>query len=144
MNGGGEGAVAQKPTRIKPPMGHDNGWWWEKVAEGDCLPIQRCTGCGKLRHPPRPMCDACGSQEWDSIEASGKATLHTFTVIHYPQFPGYEYPIISAIVDLEEGERMASTIVECKPEDVSIGMALEMVIQEDEDGFKIPFFKPAS
>ncbi|MEM9175514.1 MAG: bifunctional MaoC family dehydratase N-terminal/OB-fold nucleic acid binding domain-containing protein [Myxococcota bacterium] len=143
-DGGGEAAVAQKPTRIKPPMGHDNGWWWEQVAEGDCLPIQRCTECGKLRHPPRPMCDACGSQDWDAVEASGKATLHTFTVIHYPQFPGYEYPIISAIVDLEEGERMASTIVDCKPEDVSIGMALEMVIQEDEDGFKIPFFKPAS
>ncbi len=137
-------AVAQKPTRIKPPMGHDNGWWWEKVAEEGVIPIQRCTSCGKLRHPPRPMCDACGAQGFDSIAASGKATVHTFTVIHYPQFPGYEYPIISVIVDLEEGERMASALVDCKPEDVSIGMAVEAVIHEDEDGFKIPFFKPAA
>jgi uncharacterized OB-fold protein len=90
------------------------------------------------------MCDACGHQDFDSIAASGNATLTTFTVVHYPQFPGYEYPIISIIVDLEEGERMASTLVECKPENVSIGMALEAVIHEDEDGFKIPFFKPAS
>ena len=80
----------------------------------------------------------------DAIAASGRATVHTFTVIHYPQFPGYEYPIVSIIVDLEEGERMASTLVDCKPEDVSIGMAVEAVIHEDEDGFKIPFFRPAA
>lgn len=136
-------AVAAKPTRIKPPMGQDNAWWWEKVAKDDVLPIQRCTGCGKLRHPPRPMCDACGSQQWDSIAASGRGTVHTFTVIHYPQFPGYDYPIVSIIVDLEEGERMASTLVECKPEAVTIGMPVELVIHRDDDGFKIPFFRPA-
>ena len=140
---GEDAAVAARPSRIKPPMGKDNGWWWERVAEDDVLPIQRCTECKKLRHPPRPMCDACGSQSYDSIDASGKATLHTYTVIHYPQVPGYEYPLISIIVDLEEGERMVSTLVECKPEDVRIGMPVEMVIQEDEDGFKLPFFKPA-
>jgi uncharacterized OB-fold protein/acyl dehydratase len=141
---GGEAAVAQKPSRIKPPMGHDNGWWWTRVADDGVIPIQRCTGCQKLRHPPRPMCDACGEQAFDSIDASGLGTLHTFTVVHYPQFPGYEYPIISIIVDLEEGERMASSLVECEPEDVKIGMAVEAVIHEDEDGFKIPLFKPAS
>lgn len=140
---GRSAAIAAKPTRIKPPLGHDNGWWWEKVAKEDVLPIQRCADCGKLRHPPRPMCDACGSQKWDSIAASGRGTVHTFTVIHYPQFPGYDYPIVSIIVDLEEGERMASTLVECKPEAVSIGMPVELVIHRDDDGFKIPFFRPA-
>ena len=140
----GEAGVAQKPTRIKPPMGRDNGWWWEKVASDDVIPIQRCTSCQKLRHPPRPMCDACGEQGFDSIAASGHATLTTFTIVHYPQFPGYEYPMISIIVDLEEGERMASTLIDCAPDDVTIGMALQAVIHEDEDGFKIPFFRPAS
>lgn len=137
-------AVAAKPTRIKPPMGQDNGWWWERVAKDNVLPIQRCADCKKLRHPPRPMCDACGSQKFDSIAASGRGTIHTFTVIHYPQFPGYEYPIVSIIVDLEEGERMASTLVECKPEQVEIGMPVELLIHTDEDGFKIPFFRPAA
>ena len=136
-------AVAAKPTRIKPPMGQDNGWWWERVAKDGVLPIQRCSDCKKLRHPPRPMCDQCGSQKFDSIAASGRGTVHTFTVIHYPQFPGYEYPIISIIVDLAEGERMASTLVECKPEDARIAMPVELLIHTDEDGFKIPFFRPA-
>jgi len=138
-----DAARPQKPSRIKPPMGHDNGWWWDRVSEDEIIPIQRCTSCQKLRHPPRPMCDGCGSQGFDSIAASGRATIHTFTVIHYPQVPGYEYPIIAIIVDLEEGERMASTLTGCKPEDVSIGMAVEVVIHEDEDGFKIPLFRPA-
>jgi uncharacterized OB-fold protein len=139
-----EPAVAAKPSRIKPPMAKDNGWWWERVAEDEILPIQRCTACQKLRHPPRPMCDACGSQAFDSIAASGKGTVHTYTVIHYPQVPGYDYPLVSIIVDLEEGERMVSALTECAPEDCRIGMPVEMVIHEDEDGFKIPFFKPAS
>ena len=141
--GTSDDALPQKPSRIKPPMGHDNGWWWDRVAEDEIIPIQRCMNCQKLRHPPRPMCDGCGSQDFDSVAASGKATVHTFTVIHYPQVPGYEYPIIAIIVDLEEGERMASTLTECKPEDVSIGMAVEALIHEDEDGFKIPLFRPA-
>jgi uncharacterized OB-fold protein len=140
---GGEAAVSRKPSRMKPPMGHDNGWWWKRVAEDGVLPIQRCTACQKLRHPPRPMCDACGSKKFDSIDATGRGTVRTFTVIHYPQFPGYEYPIVSVIVDLEEGERMVSTLVDCKPEDCCIGMAVEVVIHEDEDGFKIPFVRPA-
>ncbi len=135
--------VASKPARIKPPMGHDNAWWWERVSEEGVLPIQRCAGCEKLRHPPRPMCDDCGSLEFDSIVASGKATIHTFTVIHYPQVPGYEYPMVAIIVDLEEGERMASTLIDCAPEAARIGMAVELVIHEDDDGFKIPFFRPA-
>jgi len=137
------GEVARKPTRMHPPMAHDNAWWWEKVAAEDVLPIQRCSECGKLRHPPRPMCDACGSQDYDAVAASGRGRVHTYTVIHYPQFPGYEYPIVSVIVDLEEGERIVSTLVNCKPEDCSIGMPVKLLVHEDEDGFKLPFFEPA-
>jgi hypothetical protein len=69
--------------------------------------------------------------------------VHTFTVMHSPQIPGYEYPLVAALIDLEEGERIASNVVECAPEDVSIGMPVEVVIHEDEDGFKLPMFRPA-
>ena len=132
----------EKPARIKPPMGPDNGWWWEQVAAGR-IPIQRCAECGKLRHPPRPMCDACQSLEWGSVEATGRGTLRAYTVIHYPEFPGYSYPIVAGLVDLEEGERMLSHVVGCAPEDVHVGMALEGFVHEDEDGFKLPMFRPA-
>ena len=140
-SGGGE-AEAYVPARIKPPMGHDNAWWWNEVAKGR-IAIQRCKGCQELRHPPRPMCPSCRSMEWDSVEISGRGTLHTFTVIHYPQFPGYEFPICAALVDLEEGVRMVSDVMDCKPEDLEIGMKLQAYVHEDDDGFKLPLFRPA-
>jgi uncharacterized OB-fold protein len=131
-----------KPSRIKPPMAEDNAWWWEQAAN-DKLVIQRCTGCSALRHPPRPMCDGCRSTEWDFIESSGRGTLASFTVLHHPQVPGYEYPLTIALVDLEEGTRIVSELVDCERESVSIGMSVEARIHEDEDGFKLPVFAPA-
>ena len=81
--------------------------------------------------------------EWDHVAASGRGTLHTFTVIRYPQFPGYDFPIIAALVDLEEGTRLMSSIVGCDPADVRIGMPLVAEIHRDEDGFALPIFRPA-
>jgi uncharacterized OB-fold protein len=131
-----------KPGRIKPPLGHDNAWWWQQAGEGK-LTIQRCASCQTLRHPPRPMCSECRSMEWDFIESSGRGTVNSFTVLHHPQFPGYDYPLTIILVDLEEGTRLTSQLVECDRGDVSFGMAVEMFIHEDEDGFKIPVFRPA-
>ena len=131
-----------KPGRIRPPLGHDNGPWWEEVAQGR-IPIQKCRGCGALHHPPRPMCAKCGGMEMGFIAASGRGTVHSFTVIHHPQFPGYEFPIIAALIDLEEGTRLMSSLTDCKPEQVSIGMRVQGYIHEDEDGFKLPLFRPA-
>ncbi len=129
-------------TRIKPPLGHDNAWWWEMAAEGK-LGIQCCSQCKTLRHPPRPMCGECGSMEWHALEASGTGTVCSFTILRHPQFPGYEYPLIIILVDLEEGTRITSQLVDCEPEDVSFGMPVTMKIQEDPDGFKLPVFVAA-
>jgi uncharacterized OB-fold protein len=128
--------------RIKPPRGHDNSWWWDMAAEGK-LGIQRCKGCDTLRHPPRPMCGECRSLEWDTVEASGRGTICSYTVLHYPEFPGYEYPLVIVLVDLEEGTRVTSQLLNVDPSDVDFGMAVEMVIHEDPDGFKLPMFQPA-
>lgn len=135
--------VMSKSFRIKPPMGHDNKWWWEQ-AGNDVLAIQQCSNCKTLRHPPRPMCSECGSQEWGFIEASGKGTVASYTVLHYPQFPGYDYPLIIVLVDLEEGTRITTQLKNCTPEEVEFGMAVSAIIHEDEDGFKLPMFEPAS
>lgn len=128
--------------RIKPPQGEDNAWWWEQAAQG-VLAIQRCAGCKTLRHPPRPMCGECRSLEWDFVQASGRGTVCSYTVLHHPQFPGYEYPLIIILVDLEEGTRFTSQLVDCEPDAVRFDMPVEMVIHEDPDGFKLPVFRPA-
>ncbi len=132
----------ERPSRIKPPMARDNAWWWQAVEKGR-LPIQRCAQCGQLRHPPRPMCDACGSVEFDSIDACGRGSVHSFTVVEHPQFPGYEYPIIVVLIDLAEGERIVSNLIDCAPDDCRIGMPVEVVFETGEDGMVLPLFRPA-
>lgn len=132
-----------QPGRIKPPMGHDNAWWWRRAAEG-VVAIQRCTRCGTLRHPPRPMCSECRSLEWDHIAASGKGHVASYTVLYHPQFPGYEYPLIIVLVDLDEGTRITAELKGCVPEDVRFGMAVTAFLHEDADGFRLPMFHPAA
>lgn len=129
-------------ARIKPPLGHDNAWWWEMAAEGK-LGIQQCSNCQALRHPPRPMCGECRSLEWQAVEASGRGTVCSFTVLRHPQFPGYDYPLVIVLVDLEEGTRLTSQLVDCEPEAVRFGMPVSMKIHEDPDGFRLPVFVPA-
>ena len=130
-------------VRIKPPMGLDNAWWWEMAAR-DKLGIQRCSSCHTLRHPPRPMCGDCHSLEWDAVEASGRGSICSYTVLRHPEFPGYEYPLIIVLVDLEEGTRLTSQLVGCEPEDAHFDLPVEMLIQEDADGFKLPVFQLVS
>ena len=132
-----------KTSRIKPPMGHDNAWWWKQASEGK-LTIQRCAQCQILRHPPRPMCGECRSMSWDFIESTGRGTIASFTVLHHPKFPGYDYPLIIVLVDLAEGTRLTAELTACDRADVKFGMAVESYIHEDEDGFKIPMFRPTS
>ena len=126
-------------SRIKPPMGHDNAWWWEMAQQGQ-LGIQRCLGCATLRHPPRPMCGECQSLEWDAVQACGRGTICSFTILTHSQFPGYQYPLIIILVDLEEGTRVTSQLVGCEPAAVDFGLPVEMQIHEDADGFKLPVF----
>jgi uncharacterized OB-fold protein len=123
-------------------MGLDNAWWWQ-MADAGKLGIQRCLGCNMLRHPPRPMCGECRSLEWDAVESSGRGTICSFTVLRHPQFPGYEYPLVIVLVDLEEGTRVTSQLVDCAAEDVDFGMPVQMLVRRDPDGFALPVFKLA-
>ncbi|MAE96760.1 MAG: hypothetical protein CL910_19095 [Deltaproteobacteria bacterium] len=134
--------ASSAPARIAAPRGHDNSAWWAEVDAGK-IPIQTCNQCGELFHPPRPMCGKCGAMDMGYVTSSGKGTIHTFTVIHHPQFPGYDFPILAVLVDLEEGTRLMSNMVDCKPEDLHVGMAVQGSVEEGEDGMKLPVFRRA-
>jgi len=131
-----------KPTRMRPPLAHDNTWWWEGVHAGKLL-IQKCGECGTLRHPPRPMCHACQSLEWSGQESTGRGTVHSYTVMHHPPIPGYDYPLAVALIDLEEGTRIVSNIGGIGPDEVTIGMQVECRIEEVDPGFMLPIFYPS-
>ena len=135
--------VPATPVRLRPPRTHDNGWWWDKIDEGE-LHIQRCAECKTLRHPPRPMCGECQSLEWDSVVASGRGEVHSWVIMHHPPIPGYGFPIAVGLIDLEEGTRIVSNVVGCELDDVHIGMKVELSIENVDDELKLPLFKPAS
>jgi uncharacterized OB-fold protein len=136
-------AAPAKPRRLRPARGHDNAWWWEGLERGELL-IQRCAECGRLRHPPRPMCGACQSTQWDSVPSSGEGAVHSFVVMHHPKVPGYEYPLVCALVDLAEGTRLLSNLVGCEPGEVQIGMAVRASIESVDEELKLPLFRPAA
>jgi uncharacterized OB-fold protein/acyl dehydratase len=130
------------PTRIASPRGHDNGWWWDAIDEGKML-IQRCKSCQTLRHPPRPMCGQCQSIEWDSIESSMEGEVFSFTTLHYPRIPGYDYPLCCAVISLSEGTRVVANVVGIDHEAVTIGMKVKGKIEQVDDKTMLPQFYPA-
>ena len=137
------GGAPAAPQRMRPVIGHDNRWWWDRINQGE-LPIQRCKECGTLRHPPRPMCWKCQSLEWDHVAASGKGTVYSYVVVHRPPFPGYEYPLVVAVVELDEGTRIVSNLVGIDPKDVKMGMPVKVSIESVDETLKLPLFRPAS
>ena len=140
---GGEASAPGPPQRIKPALAHDNAWWWDVVETGE-LPIQRCGQCGVLRPPPRPMCGECQSTDWDFIRSTGEGEVVSFVVIHYPEVPGYTYPLVVAVVELGEGTRFVGNVVDVDPGDVSIGMAVQASIEPVDDELKLPVFRPVA
>jgi uncharacterized OB-fold protein/acyl dehydratase len=131
------------PARPRPAVNDDNRFFWEGL-EGGHLLIQRCAGCGALRHPPRPMCPRCRSLEWDTVCASGRGTVHSYVVPHHPRLPAFPEPYVVALVDLEEGTRLVSNLMDVAPADVRIGMAVRLrVSRPDGGGPALPLFEPA-
>jgi hypothetical protein len=126
--------VPPKPTR-------DEEFFWQGVDENKLL-IARCASCSKLQHPPSPMCPVCGSTDWDSVESSGKGTVHSWIVSLHPSRPD-DAPRIVALVDLEEGTRLVTNLVDVDPSAVCNDMAVAVTFREL-DGVKLPQFTPAA
>ena len=117
-------------TRAAIAIGRDNAYFWEGVESGE-LRIQRCEGCGVLRHPPQPMCDRCGSTEQGFVVASGRGSVYSHVTHHYPPLPGVQLPHTVLLVELEEGVRIVSELA--PGEDaarVAIGAAVRVAFEQ--------------
>ncbi|MGW5263917.1 FAS1-like dehydratase domain-containing protein [Microbispora sp. NPDC004025] len=132
---------APKALRPRPAINRDNAFWFEAAREHR-LVIQRCGGCGTLRHPPGPCCPHCGSFEWDAAEASGRGQVYSFVVNHHPRHPAFEYPLIVAVVELDEGTRLVTNLAGVAPEEVEIGMPVVLGWLDADPGLSLPVFRP--
>lgn len=131
---------ARKIERIRPVENYDSAHYWQGLRDGKLL-IQECGDCGVRRHPPQPMCEKCQSLEWTTVESGCRGTIYSYTVIHYPEIPPFEYPNAIVLVDLDEGVRLASQLVGCDPDNIEIGQRVVAKMVEVQDGLTLPLFE---
>jgi uncharacterized OB-fold protein len=117
--------------------------FWEGTKNNKLL-IQICDDCKSKIFFPRKQCPECWSTSLGWIEASGKAEIYAFSVTYEGVEAAFveDLPIVLAWVDLPEGIRMQTNIVDCNPEDVAIGQSVEVVFKAVTEDITLPYFRP--
>jgi uncharacterized OB-fold protein len=139
--------MTDKPKYAKPlpRIDQETKGFWEACQRHE-LYLQRCGECATLRYYPRAVCPSCLSDRIVWVRASGKGTVYTFTVTYQNQAPGFRdaLPYVMAYVELAEGVRMLTNIVDCAPDAVRIGMPVEVVFEDVTPAVTLPKFKPSA
>lgn len=131
------------PRRPKPKPTPETRDYWDGARARE-LRLQRCRACKRAYFPPRPFCPHCASRDVESFRASGRATLYSY-VIHHRESPGFTPPYAIAVVALEEGPRMMTSLVDVPqtPEALVLDMPLEVEFQVLDAEISLPVFRPA-
>jgi hypothetical protein len=135
--------VASGPSlRLQPRLDADNTFFWTSGADGR-LRFLRCEECRTFVHPPAPVCPSCLSRSLAPELVSGRATLESFTVNIQEWIPGSEPYIVAWVSIVEQPDvRLTTNLVGVEPEDARIGMAVEVVFEEN-GAVYLPLFRPA-
>lgn len=128
------------------PLPVVNAWarpFWEGTREGRLM-IQRCRDCGRPCFYPRLACPNCGSAAIDWVQARGRGTVYSYTVVqnNAPSAFAGDVPYVVAVIRLEEGVQMLSNVVDCDPSAVECDMAVEVTFQRLDDAVTLPKFRP--
>ena len=131
------------PARARPQPTPETQHFWDGTKAGE-LRLQRCDACAKVYFPPRPFCPGCASRAVTAFPASGKGTLYSY-VIHHRKVPGFTPPYAIAVVQLDEGPRMMTNIIDCPqtPEALELDMKLEVAFEPLDETITLPLFRPA-
>jgi uncharacterized OB-fold protein len=133
-------------VRLLPTPGPETTPFWTGGRDGQLL-IFRCRSCGHFFHPPGPVCWRCRSTDVGPEPASGRATVAAFTINRQPWIPGFEPPYVVAMVELaeERDTRLVTNIIEIAPEEVTVGLEVEVVFEAWTSGSTevwLPLFRP--
>ena len=133
------------PDGMPPPLANGTTLpWWQAAAEHR-LVVQRCTACEHTRLPPAPICPECRATDADWKEVSGRGEVYTYTTVHRPIAADQTLPFFVAVIALEDsgGVRIISNLVDVTPEELEIGMPVELVWEDMSADLAIPRFRPA-
>ena len=116
----------------------------DHVRDGFVAPGSSCPACGHVQHYPRPWCTNCLHEAPEFVEASGEGTIYTFTVIRRSPLPAFaaRVPYVLAFVDLDEGVRLVTNVVECDPDTVRIGQRVRARFEAIDGEHTIVLFAP--
>lgn len=126
-----------QPTEVSAP-------YWEGLREGRLL-LQTCAECGRIRHYPRPVCDACHSLAVRWTEASGRGSVHSWTVAHHAYHPSFkgEVPYVLLTVDLDEGVRAMGRLDGDDASGLRLGLPVHLRLRPTANGYALPAFAAA-
>lgn len=125
----------------KPLQNEDTREFWSHLQETKKLHFQRCKHCQSYMHPPRPVCYKCHKFDMEWVPSSGKGTIYSYVVYHRSTFPRFEVPYEVILVELEEGVRIVSNMIDCEPDEIYIGMPVEVVVDQVSEEVALPKFK---
>ncbi len=140
---GAERKLPPKPLPLQENKALTNPFW--EAAKRHELVMQRCKACANWIHFPREQCPVCFSQELEWQQVSGKGRVYAFTNVHQAQHPAFQdgTPYCFAIVQLDEGPRMVTNIVDCEPDAVQCDMQVEATYDDVSEEWTLVKFKPA-
>ena len=129
--------------RPLPAVDDESRPYWDAAREHRLL-IQRCGACGKYVFYPRAVCPHCHDATLEWVEASGRGTIHSFTVARHPAGPAFadRVPYVVVLVELEEGVRMLGNLVGGDVDSVRVGQAVRVAF-EDAGEVTLPVWEPA-
>ncbi len=106
--------MAAADAMLIPVADDESAGFWEGVDAGE-LRLQACGACGRLRHPPRPMCPWCQSTDrrWQAI--SGRGVVWSVAVPHPPLLPAFAalapYNVVVVALDEDPSLRLVGNVV---------------------------------
>ncbi len=128
----------------KPFADWETRAYWEGCGRGEIV-LQRCATCDTVQHRPRALCATCLSENIEHFVASGRGQVYTFTVTQQNNARGFREacPYVLAYVELEEGPRLLTNVVDCDPGSVRIGMPVVADFTPPDNDLAVPRFRPA-
>jgi uncharacterized OB-fold protein len=131
--------------REVPTVEDETREYWEAAKHGRLL-VKHCNACGRPHHYPRPFCPFCWSEDVAWREVSGRGTVYTYSIVYRNDLePFSEWgTYVPAVIELEEGPRLMTTIVDCPHDELAVGMRVEVVFRDLTDEWAAPDFRPAA
>ena len=135
-------------TTFKQPLpipNEDSYPYWNATNNNQLL-LQHCKSCGRYRFPPQHLCPNCWSEDVEWLPVSGKGEVYTFAIARQAIRPDWrdKVPYVVALVQLDEGPKIFSNVIDCAPENVEIGMKVAVTFEHVTEEMALPKFRPVS